>query len=583
MKNLLVFVSLLVFISCGPTRFNKSALEAIPYTLDENRTSTFQETRTFYESLDKASSFVQTSDYGMTDAGHPLQEVIIDMDRDFDVEKSRKKGKLVFFINNGIHAGEPCGVDASMLFATEILRDKSYSPLLENVVVVIVPIYNIGGAINRNSFTRANQNGPDSHGFRGNAKNLDLNRDFIKCDSKNAQSMNQLFTKWMPDVFIDTHTSNGSDYQHIITLIATQKDKLAPAQGLYLDLEFLPKVYSLMNEDGYDMSPYVYSRGSTPDEKGIAAFPDLPRYSSGYAALHYSLSFMPETHMLKTFEQRVKSTEALLVRMLEVSSLNKERILSVKKEAMDYYANLKEVPLQWTLEEEVSKKINFKGYESERIPSKVTDGERLYYNREKPFAKDIDLYNDFVVSEKVSAPKAYIIPQAYSEVIDRLKWNGVEMERLEKDEEFELEMYYIDSYETRKTAYESHYLHSDTKLKTVYRKHTFHKGDYKVMVGQAQKRYLMEVLEPASADSYFNWNFFDGILMQKEHFSPYVFEDIAEELLKKDPELKRAFEAKKRDDEAFAKSTYAQLDFIYKHSPHYEYTHKLYPVARVMR
>lgn len=583
MKQFLGLVTAILLVSCGPTRFNKGAVESIPFTLEENRTSTFQETRSFYQSLDKASSFVQTSDYGMTDAGHPLQEVIIDMDRDFDVEKSRKKGKLVLFINNGIHAGEPCGVDASMLFATEILRDKSYAPLLENVVIVIVPLYNVGGAINRNSFTRANQNGPDSHGFRGNAKNLDLNRDFIKCDSKNAQSLNQLFTKWMPDVFIDTHTSNGSDYQHIITLIATQKDKLAPAQGLYLDLEFLPKVYSLMKEDGYDMSPYVYSIGSTPDEKGIAAFPDLARYSSGYAALHHSLSFMPETHMLKTFEERVKSTEALLVRMLEVSSLNAERIMSVKKEAMDYYEKLDEVPLQWSLVEKPSKQIPFKGYESERIPSKVTKGERLYYNRDKPFSKDIDLYNDFEISKKVSAPKTYIIPQAYSEVIDRLMWNGVQMDRLEEDMEYDVEMYYVDSYDTRKTAYEGHYLHSNTTLRTVYKRHKFHKGDYVVEVGQAQKRFIMETLEPSAPDSYFNWNFFDGILMQKEHFSPYVFEDIAEELLKKDPALKREFEAKKEQDAEFAKSVYAQLDFIYKRSPHYEYTHNLYPLGRLMK
>ncbi len=581
MKHLAFVVIFFILFSCG-SRVKNAKVEGIPFNKEANTTSTFMETRSFYQSLDKASKYVETSDYGMTDAGHPLQEVIIDIDRDFDVEKSRKKGKLVLFVNNGIHAGEPCGVDASMLFAKEILRDKSYTAFLENVVIVIVPLYNVGGALNRNSFTRANQNGPKEHGFRGNAKNLDLNRDFIKCDSKNAQSLNQLFVKWMPDVFIDTHTSNGADYQHIITLIATQKDKLAPAQGLYLDLEFLPQVYSNMLQDGYEMSPYVYSIGSTPEEKGIAAFPDLARYSSGYAALHHSLSFMPETHMLKTFEERVKSTEALLIRMLEVSSKNADRILSIKKEAQEYYMNLQEVPLKWTLDESFSKKINFQGYEARKIESKVTNGERLFYDREKPYTKEIDLYNDFSVSETVQVPESYIIPQAYSEVIERLQWNGVEMEQLEKDEEINVEMYYIDSYETRKTAYESHYLHYNTTVRTVYKKQLFRKGDYVVKVGQAQKRYIVETLEPSAPDSYFNWNFFDGILMQKEHFSSYVFEDIAEELLKKDPELKRRYEAKKEQDEVFANNSYAQLNFIYKNSPYYEYTHNLYPVGRVM-
>ena len=582
MRPFVFLVVVILLSSCSSSTFKMSVLESIPFKLEVNRTSTFLETRSFYKSLDKASSYVQTSDFGMTDAGHPLQEVIIDLDKDFDPEKSRAEGKLVFFINNGIHAGEPCGVDASMMFATEILREKSYRPLLENVVVVIVPVYNIGGAINRNSFTRANQNGPKEHGFRGNSKNLDLNRDFIKCDSKNAESLSQLFTKWSPEVFIDTHTSNGADYQHIITLIATQKDKLAPALGSFLDYEFLPDVYSLMKEDGYDMSPYVFSRGTTPDEKGIAAFPDLPRYSSGYAALHHTLSFMPETHMLKTFEERVLSTQTLLTRMLEVSSQKADRILSVKREAIDYYQSQKEIPINWTLDTETPKKINFKGYEAEKIPSKVTTGERLFYDRKKPFTKEIDLFNDFSVSETVTAPEAYIIPQAYTEIVDRLMWNGVEMEQLEEDRQYDVEMYYIDEFETRKTAYESHYQHYNTKVKTVYKKHLYHSGDYIVNVNQAQKRFIIETLEPAAPDSYFNWNFFDGILMQNEHFSSYVFEDIAEDLLKKDPELSRRLQAKIKSDEEFAKSEYAQLDFIYKNSPYYEYTHNLYPVARLM-
>jgi hypothetical protein len=31
--------------------------------------------------------------------------------------------------------------------------------------------------LNRNSTSRTNQNGPEEYGFRGNARNFDLNRD----------------------------------------------------------------------------------------------------------------------------------------------------------------------------------------------------------------------------------------------------------------------------------------------------------------------------------------------------------------------------------------------------------------------
>ena len=71
-------------------------------------------------------------------------------------------------------------------------------------------------ALNRNSTTRTNQNGPESYGFRGNARNYDLNRDFIKSDTKNAKTFAQIFHLVQPDVFIDNHVSNGADYQYIL-------------------------------------------------------------------------------------------------------------------------------------------------------------------------------------------------------------------------------------------------------------------------------------------------------------------------------------------------------------------------------
>lgn len=568
-------------ISLG--RINKSKLGEIPFEKNRNQSATYEAATAYYKSLAEASKYVQVNDFGMTDAGHPLQEVIIDRDKDFDPAKSRLENKSIMFINNGIHAGEPCGIDASMMLARDILDDKDLFKLLEKTVVVIIPVYNIGGAKNRNSTTRANQNGPEQHGFRGNAKNLDLNRDFIKCDSKNAASFSQLYTKWSPDLFMDTHTSNGSDYQHIITLINTQKDKLAPSLSTYLELEFLPKIYDAMAQDGYDMSPYVFSMGKTPDEKGIASFPDLPRYSSGYAALHHSLSFMPETHMLKNFDERVMSTYTVLLRMLELLDTEGVNIQIKRQEAKQHYLFNFQHPIEWELDRDIHNSTILKGYESTMKTSEISGADRLYYDHDKPFSKEIPLFNKFRPSNTVQAPESYIIPQAYSEIIERLEWNGVSFTRLKKDIELPVQMYYIESYETRKSAYESHYQHYNTKVAPVMRTQQFYKGDYVVSLDQTMNRFIIETLEPEAPDSYFNWNFFDGILMQKEHFSSYVFEDLAVKILEENPDIKTALEEKKKEDEDFAKSAYRQLEFIYLLSEHYEKTHNLYPIARVLR
>ena len=70
-------------------------------------------------------------------------------------------------------------------------------------------------------------------------------------------------------------------------------------------------------------------------------------------------------------------------------------------------------------------------------------------------------------------------------------------------------------------------------------------------------------------------------MQQKEHFSPYVWEDNAIELLDNNPDLKAEFESKKETDKTFANNWYAQLNWIYKQSHHYEKAHLQYPVYRI--
>ena len=225
--------------------------------------------------------------------------------------------------------------------------------------------------------------------------------------------------------------------------------------------------------------------------------------------------------------------------------------------------------------------LEFKGYEGEIITSEVTGSQRLKYDRKKPFTKEVVYQDYFKPSVEITVPKAYVIPQGRYDVIDLLKLNLVEMRRFEKDTTFSVECYRISNYETRKNAYEGHYPHYNTEVKISDKKVTFRKGDYLISANQPAIRYLLETLEPQAPDSFFNWNFFDTILQQKEGFSPYVFEDEALVILNSNPELKKEFEAKKQSDSNFAKNWYAQLNWIFEHSDHYEKAHMHYPIYRV--
>lgn len=552
---------------------------SIPFDKNPNYSSTFDETMLFYKKLSRNYPQFQVKPYGTTDFGMPLALGILSWDKDFDPVSIRKKGKRILMINNAIHAGESCGVEATMLFLRDCLEKDQWRRYLENTVIIVIPMYNIGGANKRSATSRTNQNGPEVHGFRGNAKNLDLNRDFIKCDSKNAETFNKIFTEWQPDVFIDNHTSNGADYQYTMTIVPTQEDKADPNIGSYMRETLLPMLFEEMEYEGWEMTPYVYAR-NTPDD-GIAAFLDLPRFSSGYAALFNTISFMPETHMLKPFKDRVASTKAFSESVLKIMTREKDKILEVRKQALDNTQNKKTFDLNWELDMSQQDKLMFKGYEAKYKESEISGLDRLYYDRNSPWEKEIPWFRYYKPTLTVEKPVAYIIPQAYSEVIKRLKNNGVKMSRLQKSKAIEVEMYLIEDYKTR-NAYEGHYLHYDVEVSKEVKKWEFSRGDFIVYVNQSANRYIVETMEPHAPDSWFAWNFFDGILAQKEYFSSYVFEDLAADYLKKNPALKAELEEKKKEDEEFAKSAYQQLDFIYKRSPWHEPTYKLYPVGRVM-
>ena len=544
------------------------------------QSATYFEAIDWYKNLDKISTKVLVKEMGMSDAGYPLHLVLVSSDAKFDAAQWHKQNKAVILINNGIHPGEPDGIDASMMLVRDIVNNKIKLP--NNVALAFIPVYNIGGCLNRNSYSRANQNGPLEYGFRGNAQNLDLNRDFTKNDSKESKSFVQIFHLLDPDILIDNHVSDGADYQHTMTLLTTQYDKLGAGLGGWLKNNFEPQLYKSMADKKWEMVPYVNFETETPD-KGMEMFYDPPRYSSGYAALFQTIGFVPETHMLKPYKDRVLSTYALSLTIIEKASINATELIAERKKARAEVVNAKSFPFRWAVDTTKFSLITFKGYEQAYKPSDATGLNRMYYNRSKPFTKQVKFFNVFNASNFVDVPAAYIIPQGWYGVIDLLKLNNVVMQQFKNDTLIDVEAYHIDDYKSMPRPYEKHHKNTAVKTTAENQKIKFLKGDYIILLNQTANRYLVEMLEPTGDDSFFAWNFFDGILQQKEGYSDYRWDDLAAEVLKNNPTLRAKLEEKKKGDEKFAANGSAQLDFIYKNSPYYEPGHNRYPVFRVLK
>ena len=325
------------------------------------------------------------------------------------------------------------------------------------------------------------------------------------------------------------------------------------------------------------MCPYVNFEDGNP-EKGWTAFYDPPRYSSGYATLFNTIAFIPETHMLKPFRERVHSTYALLEALMEVASKHSVAVLEKRKQNIADDLQKKEFALSWKPDTSRYTWIHFKGYETYFKPSEVTGAQRLCYDHTKPFEKQIKFNDFFLPGKLVMCPKEYVIPQGWHDVIDLLRLNGVIMRRLTKDSVIPVQVYYIDEYSSMPRPYEKH--HKNSEVKTVASTQSIHflRGDYLINTNQASKRFLIEMLEPQGDDSYFSWNFFDAVLQQKEGYSEYRWEDLAASYLKEHPEINVDLEEKKKRDTDFAKNPSAQLGFVYKHSFYYEQAHLRYPV-----
>src|SRR3569833_2515422 len=513
---------LLAFFSCAAFLTANAQLTPFELSKDKNYTATYSEVIAYYTKLAAANPQMKLINYGTTDIGKPLTLVVLSRDKVFDPALVKKQNKKVLLINNGIHPGEPEGIDASMMWARDLLKKNA---LPKDIVICMIALYNIDGCLNR-GYSRVSQNGPAGYGFRGNYRNLDLNRDFIKADSRNTLALETIVNTWQPEIFLDNHTSDGADYQYVMTLIETQKDKQNPILAEYTAKILSPELYKRMAKSGYEMTPYVEERMATPDS-GIVSFLETPRFATGYTAQHNIISYITETHMLKPFDKRLYATYDFMVNLIDNCERDHKLIGEVKHKDDEQEKAQKTFALNWDVDYDHHDTLTFKGYTAEHKASEVSGLPRLYYDRSKPYTKTIKYFDYYKPTVFADKPVAYVIPQAWGKIIDLFKLNNIAMRRLSHDTTLDLQMYYIGDYKTPQRPYEGHYLHSDVKLNPTQMKVKFYQGDYVVYTNQALNRYIVETLEPQGVDSFIAWNFFDSVQGAKEGYSEYVFEDDA--------------------------------------------------------
>ena len=542
-----------------------------------NTTPTYSELISHLKNVSKNHSEVELYAMGSSDYGLPIYVCIVNGAQDSLRTFEKARNETTILINNAIHPGEPDGINACLIWLDKWIADGKKVDNLP--VIAFIPTYNVGGMMNRSSTSRANQNGPDEYGFRGNARNLDLNRDFIKMDSENAFTFCNIFHALEPDVFVDNHVSNGADYQYTLTYISQMKERMAPSLRNLVYGSMLPEMTKNLRSKNWDLFPYVELKGETPDE-GIYAFNDLPRYAMGYAGLFNSISFTVETHMLKPFPERVQATLAFIEELIDWTQNNANRIEQSRKKANKWVQEQTWFRFNYELSEEKDS-INFKGYEHSFPINEITGLKRLFYDRSKPYQKIIPYFNRYNSKDSVRVPDFYIVGGQEKEVIRRLEMNRIQFRKMLKDSMVDVQSFVVTNFKSSERPYEGHFKHKDMNCELTDLKYQLKSGDLILPTKQNSAMFIHSVLQPKAEDSYFTWNFFDSYLQEKEYFSNYVFIDKIQEILDSDSKLKEEYIRKKNDDESFRKSEWQQLYFIYSNSKYFESSFMRLPVFEI--
>lgn len=556
------------------TEFEKSG-----YT----RTQRYKETMEYFRKIEKASPYVRIIPFGKSPQGRDLYVVIISKDKAFTPGKAKKTGKPVFVINNGIHSGEIEGKDATMLLLREILITKEQQQLLDKITLLVIPVFSVDGHERFSANNRINQNGPVEMGWRTTAQNLNLNRDWVKADAPEMQAMLKLMTAWLPDYFIDCHTTDGADFQYAANYGLEKFQNMYQSSAAEITANLVPYLTKRCEEKGFYIAPYVgFKDGDFT--KGITDWPGSPRFSTGYFAAQNRIALLIETHMLKPYKTRVFATKALLEASLEYVANNATKLINLNKIAdeqsmRDFCISGKYFPLQFAMNKTTSSSFFWRGYKHVTDSSIVSGGKKIVYTEEKSEAA-VPYYNEATVTDSVQVPFAYIIPAEYAELANRLKLHGVHVRTTTREQKLTVSRYHFKEVKFNNSPYEgrhpvtaSYTVSSDTIVVPA--------GCFIVETRQRTVRLIVTALEPKSPDSFVRWGFMNAIFEQKEYFEDYVMEKVALEMLDKDKVLTAEFYEKVKTDSVFAGNQGKRLNYFYERSPYYDKNLNLYPIFRV--
>jgi len=550
------------------------------------KTPRYAGTMAYCRRLEAASPWIHVTSFGVSPQGRPLPLVILARDRAFDPAAVRRTGRAVILIQSGIHAGEIDGKDASLMLMRDIAVTKQLPRLLDSTVLLFVPIFNVDGHERFGPFNRINQNGPEEMGWRTTAQNLNLNRDYMKCETPEMQAMLRLFNAWLPDLYVDCHVTDGIDFQYDITYAVEPPPYLDRGVSDWVRETLLAEALPAVEKSGHKIFAYVFPREDRDLSKGLNAGASTPRFSTGFAALQNRPAVLIETHMLKPYKVRVEGTYQFLKGMISAVNRRPSLLRAAVQQADravvlagSAYDPGRWFPLAFGLGTISDRRVLFLGVKEVRDISPLSGGERLQYTKDT-VSLWVPLYDRVTVTDSATIPPAYVIPPEWTFVPEKLRRHAVALERLTRETTLEVDSYTFSDVRFSGRPFEGRHMVTFA-LSPTHERRVYPAGSIVVRTAQRAGRIVMNLLEPKGPDSFAAWGFFDAIFEQKEYAEPYVMEQAGAKLLAEDSVLAGEYSARVNADTAFARNPGARLNWLYQHSQWRDRLQNVYPVGRI--
>src|SRR5215475_9008539 len=537
----LAFVSLsLLLLGANVTtimpRAQNDQLKSRAEQTNYEETSRYEDVMRFIGELQKRTEKLRVESFGKTEEGRDLPLLIFADPPVSQPREALSSNKPVIFIQANIHAGEVEGKEAMLHMARRIATGDLRS-LLNNLIILVAPIYNADGNEKISPNNRTAQNGPiGGVGVRENAKGFDLNRDYIKIETPEANALVGLFNRWDPHLTVDLHTTNGSYHGYHLTYAPTLNPNADARLIAFERNKMLPKITRAMLK-AHKFRTYYYSNFATkermnremnsfemersgreaqpvdkPETKIWRTFDHRPRFGNNYCGLRNRLTILSEAYSYLDFKGRVAVTEAFVEEIFKYSALHADEIVALIKRVDDdaVRGRLAQQGVEFELKA-LDKPVDILVGEVEKVKN-PRSGKMMTAMVENKFTPTpMPDYGLFAATKSLTLPRAYIFrnEDGMKTVVAKLLAHGVAVEELTGPLTTEVESFVIDDVKKAARVFQGH---AEVRLK-----------------GHAQKEavqfpagsMIFYLLEAESDDGFVNWNFLDPYLEKGKTYPIY--------------------------------------------------------------